>query len=73
MRCATEQRRARLIRRRDSVTISVSPGRIAEGVMRLSMLLAREYYPYWKWLAAEFRKLRDVDELGAKPGTHRAR
>lgn len=31
--------------------------------MRLSLVLAHEYCPYWKWLAAEFRKLSEVGKL----------
>lgn len=27
------------------------------GVMRTLLLLERDYTPYWKWLAHEFRKL----------------
>jgi len=50
----------RLTRRRDPVAIAVALGRFSEGVMRLCLVLAREYCPYWKWLAAEFRKLPDV-------------
>ena len=46
--------------RQDPVAISVCIGRFTESVMRLLMLLARDYTPYWKWLAAEFRKLPDV-------------
>lgn len=53
----------RLARRKDPVAIAVCLGRYAEGVMRLSLLLARDYTPYWKWLAAEFRKLPDVEGL----------
>lgn len=53
----------RLTRRRDPVAIALALGRFSEGVMRLSLVLAREYCPYWKWLAAEFRKLPEVAEL----------
>ena len=53
----------RLTRRRDPVAISVALGRFAEGVMRLSLVMAHEYCPYWKWLAAQFRKLPNVEEL----------
>ena len=31
--------------------------------MRLSMLLNRDYTPYWKWLAAEFRKTSGTEQL----------
>ena len=53
----------RLFHRRDPVATTICLGRFAEGVMRLSLLLARDYSPYWKWLAAEFRKLSDVEPL----------
>lgn len=55
----------RLFHRRDPVATTVCLGRFAEGVMRLSLLLASDYSPYWKWLAAEFRKLPDVEQLDA--------
>ena len=53
----------RMVRRRDPVAIAVCLGRFAEGAMRLSMLLARDYTPHWKWLAAEFRKLPDIEQM----------
>jgi hypothetical protein len=31
-------------------------GCFVEAVMRLGLLLERDYTPYWKWLAHEFRK-----------------
>jgi len=53
----------RLRLRSDPVANTVCLGRFAEGVMRLLMLLAKDYTPYWKWLAAEFRKMTGVDRL----------
>ena len=55
----------RLIARKDPVAIPVCLGRFAEAVMRLSMLLNRDYTPYWKWLAAEFRKTSGTGQLDA--------
>ncbi|MBT4499945.1 MAG: DUF4037 domain-containing protein [Gemmatimonadetes bacterium] len=55
----------RLTRRQDSVAIIVCIGQFTKYVMRLYMLLARDYIPYWKWLAAEFRKLSDVAQIDA--------
>lgn len=53
----------RLRRRRDPVASSLALGTFSEAVMRLCMTLAHEFSPFWKWLAAEFRKLPNVEIL----------
>ena len=53
----------RLAVRRDPVAIPVCLGQFAEAVMRLVLLLSQDYTPYWKWLAAEFRKDSAAQEL----------
>lgn len=55
----------RLTHRNDPVASTICLGRFAEGVMRLLMLLSHDYSPYWKWLAAEFRKVSGVEQLDA--------
>jgi hypothetical protein len=46
----------RLVHRDDLVTTQMALGCFVEAVMRLGLLLERDYTPYWKWLAHEFRK-----------------
>jgi len=46
----------RIARRRDPIAIQVCLGEFTTGVMRLWLLLAGDFTPYWKWLAHEFRK-----------------
>jgi hypothetical protein len=46
----------RLVHRDDPVTTQIALGCFTEAVMRLGLLLAHDYTPYWKWLAHEFRK-----------------
>ncbi|HET6251445.1 MAG TPA: DUF4037 domain-containing protein [Tepidisphaeraceae bacterium] len=46
----------RLAHRRDPITISVCLGEFVSGVMRIVLLMSRDFTPYWKWLAFEFRK-----------------
>lgn len=46
----------RLARRGDRVAIAVCLGEFLTGVMRLVLLMDRDFTPYWKWLAFEFRK-----------------
>ena len=53
----------RLTHRQDHVAISIALGTFSEAVMRLSMALAHEYSPYWKWVSAEFRRLPNVEIL----------
>ena len=53
----------RLTHRRDPVSIELALAKAAEGAMRLCLVLHHQYRPYWKWLAAQFRKLDGVDEL----------
>jgi len=53
----------RLTQRRDRIAIAACLGTFIQATMALCLLLADNYTPYWKWLAAEFRKLPDVAEL----------
>ncbi len=47
----------RVAKRDDPLTKAVCIGEFINGVMRTLLLLNRDYTPYWKWLAHEFRKL----------------
>lgn len=47
----------RISKRDDPLAIAVCLGEFTKGVMRMMLLLYRNYTPYWKWLAHEFRKL----------------
>jgi hypothetical protein len=60
----------RMARRRDPIAIAVCLGEFVTGVMRIVLLMCRDFTPYWKWLAFEFRKrseaqpyLRMLEEL----------
>jgi len=55
----------RLIQRNDPVAISICLGHFSQATMTLALLLNDDYAPYWKWLAAEFRKQPDAGRLGA--------
>jgi hypothetical protein len=46
----------RMARRRDPLAIAVCLGEFVTGVMRIVLLMAGDFTPYWKWLAFEFRK-----------------
>jgi len=46
----------RMARRRDPIAIAICLGEFATGVMRIVLLMSRDFTPYWKWLAFEFRK-----------------
>lgn len=46
----------RLVHRDDPVARQIALGSFVAAVMRLVLLLQRDYTPYWKWLAHEFRK-----------------
>lgn len=50
----------RMVRRRDPLAISICLGEFAAGVMRIVLLMSRDFTPYWKWLAFEFRKRREA-------------
>ena len=54
---------ARVTRRNDAIAKTICLGNFTDGVMRLCMLLEEDYTPYWKWLAAEFRKLPNVAKV----------
>ena len=47
----------RVARRNDPLTTAVCIGEFVSSVMRTLLLLSRDYTPYWKLLAHEFRKL----------------
>lgn len=51
----------RVAKRGDPLAIRMCLGEFAEGVMRMSLLLEKDYTPYWKWLAHAFRKLDRAD------------
>lgn len=53
----------RLRHRGDLVSISIALGTFSQAAMQLSMVLAEEFSPFWKWLAAEFRRLPDAEAL----------
>jgi hypothetical protein len=46
----------RMATRRDPIAIAICLGEFATGVMRMVLLMSRDFTPYWKWLAFEFRK-----------------
>lgn len=46
----------RMARRRDPIAIAVCFGEFVTGVMQIVLLMSRDFTPYWKWLAFEFRK-----------------
>jgi len=50
----------RMARRRDPIAIAVCLGEFVTGVMRIVLLMSRDFTPYWKWLAFEFRKRSDA-------------
>lgn len=47
----------RIARRGDLIAVPMCLGVFTESVMRIMLLLNKDYTPYWKWLAHEFRKL----------------
>jgi Domain of unknown function (DUF4037) len=47
----------RVAKRNDPLAKTICIGEFVNGVMRTVLLLNRDYTPYWKWLAHEFRKL----------------
>jgi hypothetical protein len=46
----------RMAHRRDPIAIAICLGEFATGVMRMVLLMGRDFAPYWKWLPFEFRK-----------------
>jgi hypothetical protein len=46
----------RMACRRDPIAIAICLGEFATGVMRMVLLMGRDFAPYWKWLPFEFRK-----------------
>lgn len=53
----------RLKHRNDPIAIAICLGHFIQATMKICMLLNEDYTPYWKWLAAEFRKLPNVVDL----------
>lgn len=49
----------RVAKRNDPLAKTICIGEFVHGVMNTLLLLKRDYTPYWKWIAHEFRK---VDE-----------
>jgi len=47
----------RIAKRGDPLATQLCLGKFTEGVMRMCLLLRRDYTPYWKWLTYAFRKL----------------
>jgi hypothetical protein len=50
----------RVANRNDPLAKTICIGEFVNGVMRTVLLLNRDYTPYWKWLAHEFRKLEEA-------------
>lgn len=50
----------RMARRRDPLAISICLGEFMTGVMRIVLLMDRDFTPYWKWLPFEFRKRKEA-------------
>src|SRR5262249_46889246 len=48
----------------DDLGSRIIAARLARDLMRLSLLMARRYQPYSKWLGSEFSRLDDSDGLG---------
>lgn len=51
----------RIAKRGDPLAIALFLGQFTEGVIRLLLLLNKDYTPYRKWLAYAFRQLRDAE------------
>jgi hypothetical protein len=54
----------RIAKRNEPLTKVICLGEFVNGVMRTFLLLNRDYTPYWKWLAHEFRKLEEAQTVG---------
>jgi hypothetical protein len=50
----------RVAKRNDPLAKTICIGEFVHGVMNTLLLLNRDYTPYWKWLAHEFRKLEEA-------------
>lgn len=48
---------SRIAQRGEPLAVHLCLGEFAEGVMRMCLLLQKDYTPYWKWLAYAFRNL----------------
>jgi hypothetical protein len=67
-----------MARRRDPLAISICLGEFVMGVMRIVLLMRRDFTPYWKWIPFEFRKRTEaqpyiglLEELVSIPDTER--
>ena len=49
-----------MARRRDPLAISICLGEFMTGVMRIVLLMGRDFTPHWKWLPFEFRKRKEA-------------
>src|SRR5579871_3072559 len=53
----------RMAHRRDPLAIAICLGEFVTGVMRMVLLMNRDFTPYWKWLPFEFRKRTAAEPL----------
>ncbi len=53
----------RTVKRDDPIAIAVGHGIFVQSAMKLCLILAKDYAPYWKWVAAEFRKRSENEEI----------
>jgi hypothetical protein len=56
----------RIAKRGDPLAIALFLGQFTEGVMRLLLLLNKDYTPYRKWLAYVFRRLSDAESYASQ-------
>jgi len=52
----------RMAHRRDPIAIAICLGEFVTGVMRIVLLMSRDFTPYWKWLSFEFRKQSEAQQ-----------
>ncbi len=53
----------RIAKRGNPLAVAMCIGIFVSSVMRTLLLLNRDYAPYWKWLAHEFRKLNEAQHF----------
>ena len=56
----------RVANRNEPLATAICIGEFVSSVMQTLLLLNRDYTPYWKWLAHEFRKLEEARIYGPK-------
>lgn len=68
----------RMVKRADPIACAICLGEFISGVMKLCFLISKDYAPYWKWLAFEFRKREEscniavlLDSLARDADLHR--